>query len=248
MTPQISVIIPICELSRFVCPAIDSILNQTFQDFEVVLCINGPDAAEIERELQAQYGGRVRTTTTTIRQLAHALNMGLSISRAPLIARMDSDDLAHNERLSRQIEFMHSCDLDMVGCDVDLIDENGQSIGTKKFPKGSSIFQLLPFKNPFCHSSVLFKKHIIIKARAYNSGFNSEDYDLWLRLRNSGIRWDNMSDKLMQYRIHNSTAQRKKLGYAEVVGYSAREFVMNKSVTNFMALNYNFLKSLFRFK
>lgn len=241
-------IIPVCELNAYVCPAIDSILNQTFQDIEVILCINGSEAVGIDEEMRAKYGVRVRTITTAIRQLAHALNMGISASRAPLIARMDSDDIAHTERLSRQIEFMNAFNLDLVGCDVNLIDENGQSLGRRKFPKGANIFRLLPFRNPFCHSSVLYKKKIIMKVRAYNSGFNSEDYDLWLRLRNTGVRWDNMSERLMQYRLHNSTAQRKKLGYAEVVGYSAREFVMNKSFVNFMALNFNFLKSLFRFK
>ncbi len=248
MNPHISVIIPACELNNHVFPAIDSILSQSFQDIEVILCLNGPEATLIEAEVLERYGSYIRIVKTPIHQLAHALNIGISVARASLIARMDSDDIAHKERLERQVEFLQHYNLDMVGCDVDLIDENGQCIGKRIFPKGKNIDHCLPFKNVFCHSSVLYKKDKILESRAYNAGYNSEDYDLWLRLKNLGIQWDNMPERLLKYRIHNSTAQRSKLGYAEVVGYSAREFVMNKSFTNFMALNYNFIKSLFRAK
>lgn len=246
--PHVSVVIPVCEMSCYVVPAIDSILNQTFQDFEIILCINGPEALAIESELRSRYGASVRTVTTVIRQLANALNLGINESRAPFIARMDSDDIADKERLALQLNYLKTFDLDLVGCDLLLINESGDLIGSRRYPKGKLIDYILPFKNPFAHNTVIYKKDIVLKVRGYNSGFNSEDYDLWLRLRKLGVRWENMFEELVSYRIHTNSVQRKKLGYAEVVGYSAREFVMNKSFVNFVALKYNFMKSIFRFK
>ena len=104
----------------------------------------------------------------------------------------------------------------------------------------------MSFKNCFAHNTVLIKKSAVLKARGYNAGFNSEDYDLWLRLRRLGVKWDNMNETLVDYRIHEGTSQRRLLGYAESTALAVREFILNKTVTNFLALMYHFIKSLFR--
>ena len=90
------------------------------------------------------------------------------------------------------------------------------------------------------------KKDLIIKARGYNSGLNSEDYDLWLRLKSLNISWDNMNEILLDYRIHNKASQRALIGYAESAGYAMREFILRKSLTNFIAIFYHLLKSFIR--
>ncbi|MCV5208963.1 glycosyl transferase, partial [Escherichia coli] len=83
----------------------------------------------------------------------------------------------------------------MVGSDIIHIDTNGEAIGIKHYPKGlNKINKQLYFRNTFSHSTILIKKKILIAARGYNAGFNSEDYDLWLRLRRKNIKWDNMDE------------------------------------------------------
>ena len=134
----------------------------------------------------------------------------------------------------------------MVGSNLELINEEGVKIGTRLLPRGCRINNLLPYKNCFAHNTILVKKDILIQARGYNSGFNSEDYDLWLRLKRTGVRWDNMPEPLLQYRIHSQASQRKLLGYAEAAGYSLREFILKKSFKNFLAVLFNLGKSIVR--
>ena len=95
---------------------------------------------------------------------------------------MDSDDISYPNRLRRQLNYLLENNLDMVGSNVRLIDESGNSIGSRIAPKGRSINKKIPFGSTFIHPSCMYKKDLIIKARGYNSGFNSEDYDLWLRV------------------------------------------------------------------
>ncbi|EBR4238148.1 glycosyl transferase, partial [Salmonella enterica] len=82
--------------------------------------------------------------------------------------------------------------------------------------------------------------------RGYSGGFNSEDYDLWLRMRDSIPRWDNMDEPLLNYRIHSNSTQKSKLAYYECASYSLREFLKNRKMINFIACIYHFSKALIK--
>ena len=90
------------------------------------------------------------------------------------------------------------------------------------------------------------KKSFLLKVRGYNAGYNSEDYDLWLRMRRAGVSWDNMDEILLDYRIHESASQGRLLGYAEVSGYILREFLLAKTLSNFIGVFINIGKALFK--
>ena len=159
---------------------------------------------------------------------------------------MDSDDIAWTNRLERQFSYLKENHLDMVGCDLRLVDKIGNYLSTRIYAKGKNINRYLSFKNCFAHNTVLIKKSAVLMARGYNSGFNSEDYDLWLRLRRLGVKWDNMEETLVDYRIHEDSSQRRLLGYAESTALAVREFILEKKISNFMAIIYHFFKSIFR--
>ena len=234
----VSIICATNRLDDYACIAIDSLLGQTYRDIEIILIANGENCLEIASGLKEKYGNdsRVRVVCTNIPQLAFALNLGVSLSGGAYIARMDADDVCDPLRIERQIAYMRSNELDMVGCSVRLIDECGNTIGSRNVPQGGKIDTSLLFGNPFVHPTVIYKRDLFFKCRGYNAGFNSEDYDLWLRMRRLNVKWDNMSEFLLNYRMHGASTQRRILGYAEVAGLALREFILDKTFANFLAV------------
>ncbi|MDW5416969.1 glycosyltransferase [Iodobacter sp. CM08] len=246
--PLVSVLMCLNKIDEYTSDAIESIINQTMKEIEIILVVNGDGVEENYNFLLEKYKAeqRIKLISVPIGQLAFSLNVALSHTKADLIARMDTDDVSYLDRLQKQYDYLKNKDLDFVGCDINLINEFGHNIGKRVLPKGRDINKKLPFLNPFVHGSVMAKRSLFIAARGYNSGFNSEDYDLWLRLHRKGIKWDNMPDILLAYRIHSAATQRRLLGYAEATGLSVREFILNKNIINFFAILFHFYKSVFR--
>lgn len=245
---MISVLMGVHRIDDFVFAAIDSILAQEGVRFELLLVANGKAHRDVAQTVNERYGDdeRVRLFESPIGQLAHALNEALSYARYNYIARMDADDIAHPDRLKRQLAFLNLTGNDLVGCAVRLIDEQGSEVGRRVCPRGRAIYRELPFRNCFVHPTVFARKQIFLDAGGYCGGFNSEDYDLWLRLRRRGVKWDNMEDTLLDYRIHGEAAQRRLLGYAETSGLMMREFVLTKNPMWLLASLFAFIKGLFR--
>lgn len=233
-------------LDQYLEDAVDSILNQTLNNFEFIIVANGTNAHEIKEYIEKKYSydDRIIVLESRIGQLAHALNIAAEQAKYDYIARMDSDDVAHPERLEKQILYLTSHNLDLVGTSVRLINERSEVIGERKTKTIQSINDNLLFRNCFIHPSIMLRKEVFYKARGYNAGFNSEDYDLWLRLRRMGVKWDNMEENLLDYRIHSAASQGRLLGYAEIAGYMVREFLLHKTIKGLFALVINFFKAL----
>jgi glycosyltransferase involved in cell wall biosynthesis len=246
---MISVLLATNRIDDYLSEAISSILQQTFPNIQLIIVANGSGASKITEFIRSEFtDDRLTIIETPIAQLSHALNLALTYAKGDYIARMDADDLANLNRLERQIDFLVSNQLDLVGCDLVLIDACGREIGTRVYPKGAAISKMLPFSNTFAHNTILAKKEILISARGYNAGFNTEDYDLWLRLSRTSVKWDNMSERLVLYRIHQNSSQRRLLGYAESTGMAMREFLLNRTFRNFLAIVVHFIKTFVRSK
>ncbi|EPV3841445.1 glycosyltransferase [Morganella morganii] len=246
----ISVIMASNKIDNYLYDAVQSILLQSYKSIELIFVANGPNSSDIFKYLNHKFSDpRLKIIETPIAQLSFSLNLGISISKGEYIARMDADDLSQPERLHKQLSYMLDNNLDMVASDLLLINANGDPIGVRRYPKKiDNINKQLPYRNTFAHNTVLIKKVFILKARGYNSGFNSEDYDLWLRLKRHNINWDNMSECILKYRIHDESTQRKRLGYAESAGYSLREMLLKFSFTKFLAVIFHIIKSYARSK
>ncbi|WP_139709050.1 glycosyltransferase [Aeromonas allosaccharophila] len=246
--PEVSVILALNKIDEFTEIAISSILNQVDVSFELILVANGDRYESVARKLLRRYGeiSCVRVLSTPIPQLTYALNFAVSHTKNDYIARMDADDISVANRLNTQLNVMLEKNLDVLGSDVILIDKDGVELGPRLYPRGEMINKLLPFRNCFCHPSVIFKKAIFYKVRGYNSGLNSEDYDLWLRLMRMGVKWDNIAQPLLYYRIHQSSAQGTRLAYSECLALSVREFFMDKSLRRFLAICSHAVKFIYR--
>lgn len=227
----VSGLLALNNIDNYTRVAIDSILNQSRPVDELVIVVNGCHCESIIETLSEWYGNltNVRFVKCGVEQLSFALNLGLLHCNYKYVARMDADDISHYNRIEVQLNYIESKNLDMIGCAINKIDASDRIIATVNYPVGSNINKKLPFTNPFCHPSVMYKKETIINACGYNAGFKSEDYDLWLRLSRMSVRWDNITDVLFSYRVHSSTAQRKPLAYAEQAGLMVREMLINKS-------------------
>ncbi|ELX2370854.1 glycosyltransferase [Salmonella enterica] len=245
---MISVIMAVNRLDKYVHISIESILQQTYQDFELIIVANGIDCARIVRELSkfSESDYRVKIYSSPIGQLAFALNFAISKCNYSIVARMDSDDISFPERLEKQYKYLQYNNLDLVGTAICLIDENNSFIKKITYPGGPAIKKNLPFKNCFAHPSVMFRKDFFLKYRGYCGGFNSEDYDLWFRMLSDSPRWDNMLEPLLSYRVHANSTQKSKLAYYECASYSLREFLKNRTVINFFSLIYHCSKALIK--
>lgn len=247
---MISVVMGVNRVDRFLFPAIYSIVNQNYKEWELIIIANGDLSNEVFDVIENEFyfDKRIKCIKSSIGQLSYALNLAIDNSSFDYIARMDSDDISHPDRLGKQLEYLVENNMDLVGSSAILINEYDEPIGEILSPMGESIGKKIPYRSCFVHPSVLYKKDVILKLRGYNSGFNSEDYDLWLRMKRGNIRWNNLPDFYLSYRVHSAASQRRILGYAESAGYALREFILNKNVHNFFAIWVHFFKSILRGK
>lgn len=208
-TPAVSVAMSVYNGERFLREAIDSILAQTFTDFEFVILDDGSsDSTRAIIDDYAARDSRIRAIFRENRGLIVSLNQLLAESRAPLIARMDADDIAHRERFAQQVVFLgDNPDHGVVGCWTADIDEDGSryTIRGRDHPLTHSEFLLaIEEGGPLlCHPGVIFRRDLVRSVGGYHAAFkHCEDLDLWLRLA-SVTRIANLPERLVYYRHYS---------------------------------------------
>ncbi|MGZ3790552.1 MAG: glycosyltransferase [Bacteriovorax sp.] len=246
--PKISVIMPVYLRNEYLLPAIASILNQSFKEFEFIIVANNcsdelwNDLLEIKEKFKDE---RIRLFRTLIGQISFNLNYAVNESRSELMARMDADDISHPERLQTQYDFMlQNSNVAVVGSCIDIINKEGKKISSQSRPMADkAIRNSLPFKNPFCHPSVMFRKSAFVKHSGYLGGRYSEDYYLWLRMaRDKDIVFGNIQRPLLQYRLSDIQTRGLRWAYAEVAGLLWAEFLFQFKFKYFVGAVYSSLK------
>jgi hypothetical protein len=196
---------PVFNAERYLATALKSVLTQTFTDFEVVIVDDGStDASPAILASHADQDPRVRILRQDKAGIVTALNRGLNECRAPLVARMDADDVAYPERLGRQVAFMRSHpSVAAMGSSLRLITPDGRPGPTLRQPTApSQIKRLLRRGNVLAHPSVILRKDAILACKGYREPLrHAEDYDLWMRLSES-YELANVDDCLLDYRVH----------------------------------------------
>lgn len=241
----VSIIIACHRKDPYLKKSLESIFSQTYKNIEIIFIANGEQATEVKDyviSLTENFSGRLFIYETKIGQLSHALNIGIEKSNGELIARMDADDISQCDRIEKQVDFLMKNEYDILGSSAYLIDEFDNVIGEKKALSSEKVNANYLFTCPIIHPSVLMKKSSILKIRGYNSGFNSEDYDLWIRAIKSGLKIGNTQEKLLKYRVHKNSTQGSRLAYAEVSGYIVREFLLSFSFKKLISIFINAAK------
>lgn len=225
--PEISVVMSAYNSADLIQRAIDSILDQSFENFELIILDDGSTDKTAE-VVNAYTDDRIRLIPLDHAGLPVALNRGISESKAPLIARHDSDDFSDPTRLAKQLEeFESDPGLDVVASWYNVVDEGGQLLGLKKTAEDDKALKsMLARRSPFCHGSVMIRKDALIKVRGYDEQlFYSQDYDLWLRMAEAGLKFKCIPEPLYNYSITPDSIAKgwAKLSYAVDIRKNAVE-------------------------
>lgn len=210
--PRVSVIMPVYKEGRFLANAIESILTQTFQNFELLLiCDDLKDSTRVLLNKFAQKDPRIKIHMNTIRLgLVASRNKGCLLARGEYLNQMDSDDISDSQRLQVQIDYLDNYpDIGAVGTGNIYINESGNVIRKFQIPSSPGVVKwTLFFENKLAQSTILIRKDLIQKLGYYNENYTvSEDYDLWIRAsRISKIAI--IPKTLLQYRIHKGNVSR----------------------------------------
>lgn len=218
----------------FLDAAIKSVLNQSFQDFEFIIVSNNC-TDELYTKLLSYNDERIRLFRTKIGQLCFNLNFGLNLARGEYIVRMDSDDICYSDRIYHCIKYIDS-GVDVVAYSADYIDETGNIIG--EAISGGSIL----LKNPIIHPACIIKRESLLGIRGYSGGFQSEDYDLWIRMFKSNFTFKFEKNKVLGYRIRDGQTKGNTLPYCEVSSYFMREFLLSLNLKYLLGFVVSFIK------
>jgi glycosyltransferase involved in cell wall biosynthesis len=190
--------------ARFLPEAVESILGQSWSDFEFVIVNDGStDETWSILECYRSQDSRVRLVDQEKLGLTASLNRGCSLSRGEFIARMDADDVAMPRRLERQMHFMATHPgVGVLGGAFELIDATGKRMGVSWLPsEDHEIRRMLLDSTAFLHPSVLMSRSALGRVGGYREVKYAEDYDLWLRLAEQ-TKLANLREVIHQYRVH----------------------------------------------
>lgn len=194
--------------------SIESVLNQTAQPDEVVLIVDGPIPKELDRVIK-KYEADPKFNVIRFAEnkgLGKALNEAVIQAKNDIIARMDSDDICKPYRFERQLQlFKNDPDLALSGSSIsEFIDSPENSVGKRKvFKSNDEIYNDLKTRCPFNHMTVMFKKDAVLKVGNYKDWHYNEDYYLWIRMAECGLKFSNIDENLVDVRVGKDMYNRR---------------------------------------
>ncbi len=209
--PKVTVLMSVYNGEKYLREAINSILNQTFKDFEFLI-INDGSTDRTAEILQSYQDSRIKITNNEKNiGLTKSLNKGLKMAKSEYIARMDADDRSFPKRLGEEVELLDTNPkVGLVGTCYEITDEDDKSFGIAKCPiTDKEIRRRLLEGNAFGHGSVMFRRECIDNIGSYRPEFRyGQDFDLFLRISEKyGVA--NISEPLYKFRISLNSLQKK---------------------------------------
>lgn len=204
--PRVSVVMPVHDAEPHVAGALTSILAQTFADFEVIVVDDRSTDGSLDtvREYE-RHDPRVRVVVLDEQLgVAGALNVGISLATAPLLARMDADDIARPDRFALQVaEMDRDPEVGVLGGQIDVVGDDGapEEMFPWELPRthDETVWRLL-FGCPICHPTVMMRMQVARDLGGYDSTFANEDMELWTRAA-FVTRLRNLDTVLLDYRM-----------------------------------------------
>ncbi len=203
--PMISVVMSVYNGEKYIREAIDSILNQTYSDFELIILDDG-STDQTEDIIKGYTDKRIRYTKNPGNLgLADSLNRGLELSLGKYIARMDSDDIALIDRFQKQVDYLEKHpEVILLGGQSELLN-NGTVIRNEFHApiEDEEIRLMILYHNPFLHPTVMMRGEVVRKKTLRYQNRYVDDYDLWVRMLPYG-KVHNLEDKVLKYRVHDN--------------------------------------------
>lgn len=204
------------EDERLLRESIESILNQTYRDFEYIIILDYPDN-DIHKSVIEEYAFKDNRIHFYINEknmgLTDSLNRGLSLCHGEYIARMDADDISLPNRLERQMKYLEKNHYDLIGGITEMINENGSLLySIKSVPTDpKKINKALRYSQCIAHPTWLGKKEVFEKNAGYRHMPLCEDYDFTLRAVLNGFVISNLNEAVLKYRMTSNSISRSNL-------------------------------------
>lgn len=203
---MISIIMSIYNNEKSLKKSIESVLRQSFKNFEFIIIDDGSEDKSLEiLEFYNKKDSRIKILkNSTNLGLPKSLNKALQIARFDYIGRFDADDICIPSRFEKQIKYLlKNPSIDILGSNAILIDSNGTRIGKVNLPKTNyQITKKLRYQNCMIHPSILMKKSVIKDVGGYNENLlKAQDFDLWSRAIEKGKIFHNLEECLIKYNL-----------------------------------------------
>ena len=235
-SPLITVVLPVYNGEKYLSEAIDSILTQTFADFELITINDGStdDSLQILRKYE-QRDSRIRVIARENRGLATTLNDSVDIARGEWVARMDQDDIALPHRFERQLAWLKEIGADISGSWVRRFGSPDKRVVRLRQTDEAIKMEML-FCSPFAHPAVMMRTTLLKQLRYNKACEKAEDYDLWVRAAEAGWKMTNVPEVLLLYRVHNAQISSRTANLQQQQGQEIRrrywEFVFDSMRLN----------------
>lgn len=216
--PKVSIILPAYNEEHYIVNAVDSVLGQTYADFELIVINDGSQDNTLNL-LREYTDPRMHILDQPNQGLVSSLNRGIAIARGEYIARMDADDISLPTRLQAQVEFMDQHPpIGLLGTYARMLDpKTGLETSSRNLPTANrDIRRFLLKDNPFVHSSVMIRADLLKQVGVYAQEYRWEDYDLWIRIC-SQYEAAILPIELIVRRVHPNSlsAVRKTVSYTD---------------------------------
>lgn len=211
--PTVSVVMSCYNGERFIAEAIESVLSQTFVDFEFIIWDDG--STDGSAEVIKKYSDpRIRYFYHENSGLGKALKLACAECRGKYIARIDSDDVCLPNRFAREVEFLNRHeDYVLVSSAVYFIDVKGNIIGRNyPYTENRIIKEIIEYSNPIVHPASMFRRDIYNQTLGYQDVWGCEDILLWKQLNRLG-KIGNLAEPLIKYRLEKSSIMHQKYGH-----------------------------------
>lgn len=205
--PKLSVLMPVFNGERYLRESIESVLNQSFKEFEFLIIDDG--STDNSATIISSYDDPriVRITNSKNLGLIASLNLGLATARGKYVARQDADDISVRDRFVRQIQYLDRYpEIAVIGSAYQEIDATSKSIRTiHSLTNKLDVLWHSLFQVPVAHCTSMFRRATIVDAGGYSTSYDAlhvEDYELWLRLLFARHEMGNLPDVLVRKRVH----------------------------------------------
>ncbi len=248
--PLISVVMPVHNAQKYIGKAIESILNQTFDKFELII-VNDASTDKTLSVIKSYIRKDPRIIVVNNKEnldIAGSLNRGIKIARSPIIARMDADDISLPNRLEVQYKAMNkSKKVAVIGANIVVMDPMEKDISARSYPENSKDLKKCFFKySPFAHPVVMFRKKIFDQVGGYDPKYSpTEDLDLWFRM---GMKHEfrSVPQLLLRYRLSEASSSHSIIRHLEMLVFRIRikAIVKYGYRPNAFDIIYNFIQFL----
>lgn len=215
--PKISVIMSTYNGKKFIRRSVNSLLNQTYRDFEIIICDDGSTDGTLE--ILNQYD-ELHSNIKVIQNeqnlgLPGSLNRCIQIAKGEYLARMDDDDVSYPKRFEKEVEFLeNNPEYTVVGTSRYFFDEEG--IWGESINHGERTMIDIFTGNIFAHPTVMMRKDDVTSVGGYSEEKwigRAEDYDLWCKLYQHGFKGFNLKEVLLDYYESKNSYKKRKIKY-----------------------------------